>query len=60
MAKRIKVGLIGLGRAGWFMICNELDRHKGKYEIVAGCDVITWLITRFDCWGRRSRVCGVT
>ncbi|MBN2301705.1 MAG: Gfo/Idh/MocA family oxidoreductase [Lentisphaerae bacterium] len=40
MMKRINVGVIGLGRAGWDMICAELDLHPNQYRIVAGCDVL--------------------
>jgi len=37
--KLIKVGIIGLGRAGWGMHSPELDNFKDKFKIVAGCDV---------------------
>ena len=40
MANRIKVGIWGLGRAGWGMHTKELDRYKEEFEIVAGCDVL--------------------
>ena len=36
--QKIKVGIWGLGRAGWGMHTNELDRYKDEFEIVAGCD----------------------
>ena len=40
MSKRkIKVGIWGLGRAGWGMHTKELDLYKDEFEIVAGCDV---------------------
>jgi predicted dehydrogenase len=41
MAKKrpIKVGIVGLGRAGWGMHCGELDKRADKFTIVAGCDV---------------------
>ena len=37
--ERIKVGIWGLGRAGWGMHCPELDRFPKLFEIVAGCDL---------------------
>lgn len=39
MAKKpVKIGIWGLGRAGWGMHCNEIDLYKGELKIVAGCD----------------------
>ena len=35
----IRIGIWGLGRAGWGMHCGELDQFKDEFEIVAGCDV---------------------
>ena len=35
----IRIGIWGLGRAGWSMHCNELDKFKDEFEIVAGSDV---------------------
>lgn len=41
MAKTpVKVGIWGLGRAGYNMHCNEIDLYKGELEIVAGCDLL--------------------
>ena len=37
--KPIRIGIWGLGRAGWGMHCIELDRFKDEYEIAAGCDL---------------------
>jgi scyllo-inositol 2-dehydrogenase (NADP+) len=37
-ARPIKLGLVGLGRAGWLMHCPELDAHKSRFRIVAACD----------------------
>ncbi len=34
----VKVGIWGLGRAGWGMHTNEIDRYKDEFKIVAGCD----------------------
>jgi scyllo-inositol 2-dehydrogenase (NADP+) len=38
--KPIRVGVVGLGRAGWSMQCDELDRYPEMFEVVAGCDTI--------------------
>ena len=38
--KKIRVGVWGLGRAGLDMHCAELDSHKDKFEVVAGCDIL--------------------
>ena len=35
----IRIGIWGLGRAGWSMHCGELDQFKDEFEIVAGCDL---------------------
>ena len=37
--KKFKVGIAGLGRAGWNMHCGELDKFSDEFEIVAGCDI---------------------
>ncbi len=34
----IRVGIAGLGRAGWGMQVKELEKKPGKFRIVAGCD----------------------
>ncbi|MBN1437644.1 MAG: Gfo/Idh/MocA family oxidoreductase [Sedimentisphaerales bacterium] len=34
----IKIGILGLGRAGWNMHCRDLDKKKKYFQIVAGCD----------------------
>jgi predicted dehydrogenase len=45
MAKRnstespIRIGLVGVGRAGWGMHCSELDKRADKFRIVAAADV---------------------
>ena len=37
----IRVGIWGLGRAGWSMHCSEIAKQpEGEFEIVAGCDVL--------------------
>ena len=38
--KKIKIGLLGLGRAGWGIAAAELRELTEKYEIVAACDII--------------------
>ena len=35
----IRVGIIGLGRAGWGMQCQELDGFQDKFKVVAACDI---------------------
>jgi predicted dehydrogenase len=34
----IKIGIVGLGRAGMGMHIPELESRKDKFEVVAGCD----------------------
>jgi scyllo-inositol 2-dehydrogenase (NADP+) len=34
----IRVGIVGLGRAGWGMHCPELDNYPGLFRIAAVCD----------------------
>ncbi len=38
-AAPIRVGIVGLGRAGYGMQCKELLARPGKFTIVAGCDI---------------------
>ncbi len=42
MSNAIKVGIVGLGRAGWGTIPGEMESevNKGFYEIAAVCDII--------------------
>jgi predicted dehydrogenase len=35
----IRVGIVGLGRAGFGMHCRELEGKEDRFRIVAGCDV---------------------
>lgn len=35
----LKVGIWGLGRAGYGMHCYELELYRDEFEIVAGCDI---------------------
>lgn len=39
VASPVRVGIVGLGRAGWGMHRRELLKHGG-YQIVAGCDLL--------------------
>jgi scyllo-inositol 2-dehydrogenase (NADP+) len=50
MAKKkpIKIGIVGLGRAGWGMHCKELTGRENKFEIVAGCDLLKPFRDRFQ------------
>jgi predicted dehydrogenase len=36
----IRLGIVGLGRAGWGMHCPELKGKEDKFQIVAACDVL--------------------
>ena len=36
----IRLGIIGLGRAGWAMHCQEIQGKESKFTIVAACDTI--------------------
>ena len=40
MSNPIRIGLVGLGRAGVWMHMHELETRKDKFQIVAVCDVI--------------------
>lgn len=40
MAEPIKIGIAGLGRAGWGMHCRELQGREDLFTIVAACDLI--------------------
>lgn len=39
MSNPVKVGILGLGRAGYGMHVNELNLHKDEFKIIAGCDI---------------------
>lgn len=36
----VRIGIVGLGRAGWGMHCQELEARQDKFKIVAVCDLI--------------------
>ena len=40
MANPVRIGLVGLGRAGWGMHLEELKGKEDKCVIVAACDII--------------------
>jgi scyllo-inositol 2-dehydrogenase (NADP+) len=40
MSEPIKLGLVGVGRAGWGMHCPELAGREDEFQIVAACDLI--------------------
>ena len=56
--KPVRVGIVGLGRAGWFMHCEELDAHCDKWTVVAACDIVPLrrhkAAQRFACASYRS------
>ncbi len=51
--KPIKIGIAGIGRAGWGMHCNELDKRPELFRIVAACDLdpqrLERMQTRYQC-----------
>ena len=40
MATPVRLGIVGLGRAGWGMHCDELKGREDKFVFAAACDVI--------------------
>lgn len=38
--KPIRLGIVGIGRAGWGMHCPELENKKDKFQVVAACDTL--------------------
>lgn len=53
MTQPIKIGIVGLGRAGWGMHCKELLGREDKFQIVAACDLIAErrerMVERYGC-----------
>jgi predicted dehydrogenase len=41
MAQPIRIGIAGLGRAGWGMHCRELAGREKQFQIVAACDLLS-------------------
>ena len=46
-AKPIRLGILGLGRAGWGMHCKELEGKERRFQIIAGCDTLKEKRDRF-------------
>ncbi len=46
-AAPIRVGVVGLGRAGYGMQCQDLLARPDKYTVVAGCDILPVQRKRF-------------
>ncbi len=40
MSNSIKLGIVGLGRAGWGMHLEEIKNKSDKFKVVAVCDII--------------------
>jgi len=45
--KPIRLGILGLGRAGWGMHCEELEGKERLFRIAAGCDTLKEKRDRF-------------
>lgn len=44
----VKLGIVGLGRAGWGMQTKELESKQDLFQIVACCDIIPERVTRAE------------
>lgn len=54
----VKIGIIGLGRAGYGMHCKELRDKKDQFQIIAGCDpVVSRLETLSQEFGSKGYEC---
>ncbi len=55
MSNPIKLGLVGIGRAGWGMHTNELAGKEDKYQYVAACDLlperVDKMVEKYGCKG---------
>ena len=40
MTNPIRIGIAGLGRAGWGMHCREISGKEELFQIVAACDIL--------------------
>ena len=53
MPEKVKVGIAGLGRSGWNIHANILDKLRDKYEVVAVTDPLEdrrrEAVKRFEC-----------
>jgi predicted dehydrogenase len=58
MTQPIRIGIAGLGRAGWGMHCRELKGREERFQIVAACDILAERRERMaerygcECYGR--------
>ena len=54
----VRVGIVGLGRAGWGMHCQELDAFPALFKIVAVCDPIKerrdLAVSKYNCSAYRQ------
>ena len=48
MSNPIRIGLVGLGRAGYSMHTFELASRQDKFKFVACCDVIPERVSAFE------------
>ena len=44
----VRLGVVGLGRAGWGMQMKELSKKKDLFQVVAACDVIPERVKRAE------------
>ena len=55
MSNPIKLGLVGIGRAGWGMHVSEIEKKPDKYQYVAACDLlperVQKMVDKFGCKG---------
>jgi predicted dehydrogenase len=53
MADPIRIGLAGIGRAGWGMHCSELAKYTEQFKIVAACDIeqerLDLMAEKYEC-----------
>ena len=40
MSNPIKLGLVGIGRAGWGMHVSDIEKKPDKYQYVATCALL--------------------
>ena len=55
MSNPIKLGLVGIGRAGWGMHVRDIETQLDKYQYVAACDLlperVEKMVEKFGCKG---------
>ena len=58
MSNPIKLGLVGIGRAGWGMHVSDIEKKPDKYQYVAACDLlperVQKMVDKFGCKGSVS------